>query len=316
MRSLRERTKTRWTGSSMIPRIVLFVLTLVCVAAAFGIIDLVGLPAKILTAIFCIAVAELLILRFALFRAGPDEALYPAAFLLLISALPGPPRDEGILLIAGAFLISGLRLRNSLYMAGSVAATLIYLAVASDGREIAALLSLALAFAAVALLNREWDHPAWPRLAGWCILLLPLLAWLLMTVDLTTSRPWVMIATGLVALLMLVSGVAIRRHPPLISGMILGALAIGEAGTRLTLPVYLRLMILGALLGAIVLLAQRMLGGRTTGVTAKPVAGMDLTLAEAAVAVAVAGTGARPSAEPQPQGGGGRYGGGGASGEF
>lgn len=316
-RILRERTRTRWTASSLIPRIVLFALTLVCVAAAYGLLDLAGLPAKFVTAIVCIGTAELLMIRFGLFRAGPDEALYPAALLLLVTALPFQDRNEGMLLIGASFLLSGLRLRNGLYLTASIAAAVGYVSLSTDSREIAAFLGLAVAFAALALLNREWRHPVWPRLFSWTVVLLPIMAWLLMTIEQRASRPWVMGATAIVALLMLFGGLAIRRHPPLIAGLLLSALTIAEWGSRLTFPVHYRLLALGVAVGAIALLSQRILGARTEGVTAKPLAAGDgLQLAEPALAAAVAGTQLRPAGEPRAEGGGGRYGGGGASGEF
>ncbi len=316
-RLLMESTRTRWTASSLIPRAIYFILTLVCVAAVYGLVELVGLPEKIVCAAICLITAEALILRFGLFRAGPDEALYLAGLLFVVTGIRGPGMYGEILLIGIALIVAGARLRNGLYLAGSIAAMIIYITATFDAREAGAFLSLGAAFAGVALLNRRWNHPVWSSFFSWVILGMPLLAYLIVTVEGATPRIPVIVAGTSVATLLLFAGMFIRHHAPLASGLIVSAIVIYEAGRLMTLLLEYRLMLAGALTGIAVLALHRAFRDRASGITSERI--LDTQSAALLEPLAAAALGAsQPASDRTPglEGGGGRYGGGGASGEF
>jgi hypothetical protein len=316
-RGLLAATLTRWTGSGIVSRLVYFALTMVCMGALYGLIDLAGLPAKPIAAVLALAAAELLILRFGLFRAGPDEALYAGGLLLIVASLPAHSDEVGILLVALGMLLAGARLRNGFFLMVSVAAVVLYVAVAGGSREIAAFIGLAVSFASVALLNRRWSHPVWDRFFSWTIVVTPALSWLLVTVDADISRPWVMGVTGFIAAVMLLVGLAIRHHAPLLAGLLLSGAAIAELGFRVALPAEYFVITCGIAIGAVVLILHRTFGGRHAGITAmKILDARELELIEPAAAAVLAGSQTRAVEPAGMQTGGGSYGGGGASGEF
>jgi len=316
-RMLTEKNRTRWTHSGLISRVIYFVLTLVCVAAIYGLMSLAGFPENVVTGVLCLAAAEVLILRFGLFRSGPDEALYLAGLFLLIFALPGHSTDEGIALFAAGLLLAGIRVRNGLFLTASIAVVILYLAVKMDRGEVAAFISLGVAFAALALLNREWRHPVWDRFFSFTVIVLPPLAYALVTFDKPIARNPVILGASIVAALLIVAAIAIRAHAPLISGLIVLGLGGYEAGQQIVVPVEAKLMLAGGLLGSAVLVFHRYLGGRTTGITADELLeSHELTLLEPAAAAVLAGAQPRPTTAHEMQSGGGSYGGGGASGEF
>ncbi|HUF17214.1 MAG TPA: hypothetical protein VMS12_04125 [Thermoanaerobaculia bacterium] len=316
-RNLAESTRSRWIHSALVSRAIYFVLTLICVAAVYGLASLAGLPEAPVTAILCLVVAEVLILRFGLFRAGPDEALYLAGLFLLIFARPGPPRDEVFLLISGALVLAGVRLRNGFFLTGSVIAAIVYLAVKSDQAEVAALLSLGVAFAGIALLNRNYLHPIRDRFFLWIIVVMPPFAYALLQLDGPGPGMYMIAGAFLIAAMLLLAGIAIRHHAPLLSGLLVAGIGGYETGQRMDIPIEFRLMFAGALIGTVVLILHRMFRDRTTGITSERLLQTEHpALLEPLAAAALAAS--QPSKERPSgrEGGGGRYGGGGASGEF
>lgn len=316
-RQLTETLRSKWIHSALVSRAIYFVLTLVCVAAVYGLAGLAGLPEELTTSLVCLVVAEMLILRVGIFRAGPDEALYIAGLFLLILALPGPPQDEGFLLFAAALLLAGLRLRNGFFLTASVVTAIVYLTVKSDQPEVAALLSLGIAFAGIALLNRRWQHPIWDQFFSWIVVVTPAFAWLLVKSEQPGSGIHVIIVAFVIAPMLVLAGIAIRDHAPLISGLLVMGIGGYEAGQRMAIPLELRLMLAGAVLGTLVIILHRRFRDRTTGITSERLLQTgDAGLLEPMAAAALAAS--QPSVDRPPgrEGGGGRYGGGGASGEF
>lgn len=316
-RIIAER-RTRWVHSALISRLIYFVLTLVCVAAIYGLAGLAGRPEDLVTAVVCLATAEILILKWGLFRAGPDEALYIAGLFLLIHALPGPPRDEGILLFSAALLLAGSRLRNGLFLTASIVAAVFYVATKTESGEVGGLLSLAVGFAGIALLNREMEHPIWDEFFSWIIVVMPALAYVLVKSDAPGSTMYVIVIASIVSAILIATGLAIRNHAPLISGLIVAGIAGYETGQRIALPMEIRLMLGGATLGVLVLVVHRFLAGRMSGITADQLLESHaIRMLEPAAAAVLAGSQTRDTAASDSRtGGGGSYGGGGASGEF
>jgi hypothetical protein len=306
--------KTQWRTSRVIPRVIFFVLTLVCVSAAYGLFNLFGFPEEAATATICIAVAELLIAQKRLYHAGPEEALWIAALFCMIFALPGPATDEAILLFAAAFFIAGGRVRNALFLAVGTGLVCVYVVVRAERSEPAAFLALALAFASAALLNRQWRDPLWHSLFSWLVVAMPAFAWVVDAMD-RWEQPTIRIAVAIVVgIAFLLLGLWRRERAIVLAGGLSIVLAAVGIDQRMIWPGEFRFLMWGGVLLILALATERALRGKTRGLTSEKIEEIEgFALVEMAAAAAAT---PRSDAPPREVGRGGEFGGGGSSADY
>jgi len=292
--------------------LVFFVLTSLAVAATFFLFDQLSLPKGWLTAILCIAVAELLIRRFHFAGRGIQSALWLGGLFAFIFGLPSEGQPEGLLLFAVACAIAGARVRNPLIGALSAVFAIAYL----DLRhwDVAALLAgIVIAAIALCALAREWQRPSTEVLLV-ALMMASLIAGAWGTVAAYTSPAW-SLAYVAFALAAFALGIRFRHRQALFGGAIAIVIASIMLREVFNFAVEWKLILAGASLFAIAAAISRLLRGKTTGFVVTPV---ESSYEEAlrligttALAPQVA-----TNAAPEPVGGGGKFGGAGATGDF
>lgn len=291
-------------------RAALFVLTIVCVAALYGLFHLtVGLEGW-LSAALCLALAEFLIRRSRFFRTGVEEALWIGGLFALIIGLPGPPKNEGLLLFGLACLIAGLRLLQPLFLALSPLFGLIWLMTELDTGEAGGWLALAISVVATFLLRQEIRRPS----IDWMLALLvagsPLLAWIAFEID-SSITSLQLAAVLLTILVLVVTGAISRLHPPLFGAMLVAVPAGFELGERFPMRADLKMLLAGLIVFGCGVALDRLLRQPPRGVTSRRLVREEgLELLEIAAVTPLA-----PPATPGPDRGG-EFGGAGASDEW
>ena len=305
-----------WRRSRLIARLIFFGLTLVCVGAFAGLMELFGIPQELFTFVASFAVAELLIRGKRLFHAGPEEALWIAGLIALLFALPGSPNEESLLLFAAVFIAAGARMRNAFFIAVAGPLLAVYVAERIDPVP-GSLIALAIGFAALALVSRPWRDPLIERLLSWLVVAMPLVAWAIDCVEDWSSPRWRVRVIGgvIVAAILLAVGLQRRHRPTVIAGA-LCAVVIGlDFDQRLLAPGELRFLAWGIALFAIASAIIRSLRRERGGITSRRIEELEgYALAEVAAAAVATPRAEEPS--PRPIGEGGGFGGGGASGEY
>ncbi|HUP49159.1 MAG TPA: hypothetical protein VNA04_10260 [Thermoanaerobaculia bacterium] len=306
-RGLQVRPRVPWRSNGVVLSIVFFALTSIGILALYGFLYQIKLTW--LTGILSIALAEFLIHGRRFFGTGVESALWLGGLFALIFELPGPPREEGLLLFAAAAALAGWRMRNGFF--GALAALFVMRYTAARGDEtVAASVAVVLSLAALAALGREWGRPSTERL--WiALLIIPPVSLL---IDVPRLLPWWAALMGGMAIGSLAAGLRIRTHAPLIASAVYLALstAILAAHDLLPLTVEWRLITGGALLLAASAALARLLRDRTGGIVTMPA-----TSAPFEEAAQIVGTLAlQPRVAQAPQEPGGRFGGAGATGEF
>lgn len=292
--------------------LVFFVLTGLAVAATFFLLERLSLPKGWLTAILCIAVAEVLIRRFHFAGRGVESALWLGGLFAFIFGLPSEGRPEGLLLFAAACAIAGARVRNPLIGALWPVFAIAYLGLRHW--DVAALL-VGIIIAAVALLAlaREWQRPSTEMLLV-ALMIASLVAGAWGTVTAYTSPAW-FLAYVAFALAAFALGIRFRHRGALFGGAL--AIVIASIGLRdmFDFPLEWKLIFAGALLFAIAAAISRMLRGKTTGFVVTPVESSYEEALRLIGTTALAPQGAT-NGTPEPIGGGGKFGGAGATGDF
>ncbi len=310
--AIERRLATRWKSNGVLASAVFFVLTLVAVAALFGLCDLMRLPKGWITAVVSIAVAETLIWRLHFFGTGIESALWLGGLFAWIFGLPSEGRPEGLLLFGAACLIAGVRVRNPLIGAASAVFVISYLG-AKSWFVAAPLAGIALAVIALALLAREWQRPSTEMLLVILMIVTPVTgaAWSFGH----TSMAW---SIGYIALAVaeFTFGVMRRHRGALLCGAVSIVIAFIVAREIFDfLAIEWKLIAAGVALFATSIAIARSLRGKTRGFVITPVK----SAFEDAVRVfgsAAFSPQTQPQSAPHPIGGGGRFGGAGSSGSF
>lgn len=310
-KAVEAKLKTTWRSHGVILQAVFFVLTLVAMSTAYGLLHLFSLPGRgIVAGIAFIAVAELLIRGQRWFGTGVEAALWIGGLIGFISELPSSGKPEALLVVAAAFGLAGVRVRNPLFGAVAAILVMIYTETKWDVGVVTALVMATLA--AVALL-REWRRSSTEWLFILMVMTLPLAGvftadakWRTMTIGLYAAYGALTFALGLLK----------RHHALLLTGVSGLVIAAVDAAERLAAPLETKLAAGGAFLFVTAFVVQRTLRERTAGIVVTPAS---LTRVDEALAIAgalSAPTGTRPeSSEARAQGEGG-FGGAGATGEF
>lgn len=311
-RKLVKREDGRWRTNGLLVRVVLFVFTSLTIAAAFLLFAEWKLPKGILTAAICLAVAELLILRFRFFGTGVESALWIGGLFAIIFGLPGPSKPEALLLFAAACAIAGFRMRNAIFGAGVAGFVIAYLAE-KHWYAAAAILGLAIGLVSLLALRREYRRPSTEMLISALLIIAPIAG--AMTTAETLPVYWAL-AYVAAACACLMFGGKYRMHAPLIAAAVHIAVVVATLiATNFLVWNEWWTIIAGAILFGVAAIMTRELRGRTTGIvtTRYELTGFD---DELRIASTVA---LQPKTEAPPAdggGGGGRFGGAGATGDY
>jgi len=301
---LHSKSQSPWRQHSIPLTITFFVLTCIAVAAFAGFLSLIRVPYGIATLAICIGIAELLIQGYKFQRTGVEAALWIAGPVAFIISLPSQGRAEALLVFAAAFLVSGLRVRNPIFIAITAVLVDVYVNVKWHDQRATVLFALLMTAGAAIALTREWRRPAteWTWIA--LVLVMPIAAYLTMQ---GFGLAYLVAGIALIAL-----GVR-TRHRALLVG---GALAIGisayDIQKTIANPLEAKLIASGVLVVAIAIALTRALRNRSTGfVTTKTRDRYEALQIIGAITVAPQ---APAAAQPEFKAGGGGFGGGGATG--
>jgi hypothetical protein len=304
-----------WRTYGLVAQCVFFVLTVVGVAATYGLAKIISIPATGLFAgLGFIAAAEFLILQ-KWAATGVESALWLGGLLAMISELPHSGTPEALLVLGAACAIAGARVRNPLFGAAAACFIVAYAETKFDRGVIAALMIAAVAL--VALL-RTWQRPSTEWFWIVIALVLPVAGvfaaddqWRTMTIILYAMF-------GFSALVMAIA----RRHHALYLAAAIGFTVAGiELSKYIARPLEVKLAVNGAFLLALAFAVSRALRAKTTGLVVTPakLSGADeaLSIAGALAAQKTVRTDAPAgAAEPGRVQGEGGFGGAGATGDY
>jgi hypothetical protein len=319
-----------WKTSTWLGRCLGFVLGLVGTSMLAGVLSQAPAP-WLVGGLVLVVVAEWLVAQRRVYRSGVEEALYLCGAVAVVVQLlvwsDGNNEALGVALLATGVLLAGWRLLNPLFT--TLAAAGYSLAIAfidgslfggSMNSRQAGVACAVLAVGALVAGGRMWQRPSHDRMLDGLVIVMPWVGfgWLVQYTGgstLVTQGVALAFALGFLIANVLV-GVSRRQHAPLIGA--LGNLACaGYSLHRLVpWPTHLQLIAAGAVLLAVAILLERVLRGRTEGVTSRAMAepaGLDLVQVVGAAHLSPS-PGSPPPAGVQGQGG--EFGGGGASGRF
>ncbi len=320
-----------WKTSTWLGRCLGFVLGLVGTAMLAGVLSKMPAP-WMWGGLLLVAAAEWMVARRRMLRSGVEEALYLCGSIAIVVQIiiwnsRGGNEWIAVLLVSTAVLLAGWRLLNPLLT--TLAATGCSLAIAlvggslfGDGMNTREAGAACAALAVGALLAGRWTYqrPTHDRMLDGLVIAMPWLAyfWLVQYPGSDTAAAHdVALAIALAFLVAnTATGVLLRRHAPLIGA--LGNLVCAGYSLHhlLAWPAHWQMIAAGALLLAVAIILDRLLHGRTVGLTAAAIeepAGLDLVQVVGAAHLSPA-----PDSPPPAvvQGQGGEFGGGGASGRF
>ncbi|HEX9163990.1 MAG TPA: hypothetical protein VF980_19945 [Thermoanaerobaculia bacterium] len=310
-RAVRARLDVAWLWNGPLLAAVFFVLTALAVAALFFLCEELHLPKGWITAILCVAIAELLIRRFHFGGTGVESALWLGGLFAWIFALPSEGKPEGLLLLAAACAIAGARVRNPLIGAGGPILVIAYLAA----REwwIAALIAgIAIAAASLFARARGWERPSTDNLFAALLVICPIAGAVASIGE--TSLLWAFAYVAL-AIVELAFAIRLRDRISLVAAAVSSAIALIVLRDLFRFALEWRLIAAGTLMFAISVAVARALRGRTRGFVVTPVknAYEEALRVFGSAAFAPKNSSAQSS---QPVGGGGNFGGAGATGTF
>jgi hypothetical protein len=242
-------------GYGLIAQTVFFVLTAAGIAAFY----FWTREAKLATALLCIVLAEFLILGRKWFYTGVEAALWLGGLFAALQMLPSTGAPEANLLIAAAFAVAGVRVRQPLF--GGAAAYFVanYLEVRFDLGTVVALL---MAAAALFALYRTWNRPSTEWLFAVIAVGMPFAGWAF------ADSAWLettLILYSAFAVLAFVSAVR-KRHHAMFASAAAAAIVAGVKSHELLHPPHeLTFALAGLSLLVLSLVVTRLLRGRTRG---------------------------------------------------
>lgn len=223
-----------------------------------------------------------------------------------------------MLVVAAAFLLSGVRMRNAFLVTGAAVLVVLYL---GQKHWPDAAIGAGVAIGVVALIAgaREWQRPSASFLCDLLIVVMPLMAVVAGTIALAmeVALSWAVIY-ALLAVAHFIVGVVSRQHAALIAGFLDLCIIYGLLEGKDLLPYEPQTQ---AIIGGVLILAAsaivgRALRGRTRGITATATRLGELEeITQLAGAVHVQHANAGVESSPQPSGGG-TFGGAGATGDY
>lgn len=307
-----------WKRYRLHVQIAFFILSLIGISA-FSVFSFASRSAgSAINAILVIALAEYLIRKQRFFATGVETALWLAAVVFILIALPHTGSTEGILVVGALVGIAGARLLNPFIGGLAAMSVIVYVAAKNATPLQCALVAIVIALGAAAAQLREWQRLSTERLFQTIAILAPLAGVIAAEFGASIDRNTIAIAYIIAAAIILALGVALRARALLLAGGIHAAIAGYEASYASAAPLETKLIVSGVLVLAIAIVTSRILRKKTVGfvTTESSLTGYDEVMQ---IAGAIH---ASPNAPPEHatgggfEGGGGGFGGGGASAEY
>jgi hypothetical protein len=304
-----------WRTYGVVAQCVFFVLTLVGMAATYGLAKIISIPATgLLAGLGFIAAAEFLILQ-KWASTGVESALWIGGLVSMISELPHSGAPEAMLVLGAACAIAGARVRNPLF--GAAAACFI-VAYAETKFDLGVIVALVIAAAALVALLRTWRRPSSEWL--WIVIALVLPVAGVFAAD-EQWRTVTIILYAMFGFSAIVMAIARRHHALYLAAAIGFTVAAGELARSVARPVEAKLAVAGACLLALAFVVARALRSNATGLVVTPakLTGADEALSIAGALAAqqtVRTESPADAAEPGRVQGEGGFGGAGATGDY
>jgi hypothetical protein len=260
-----------WKSNGIVMSAVFFVLTLVGVGALTLLFASLRLPEHVPVAIFCIAIAELLIQRRRFFGTGIESALWAGALVSLILALPSSGKVEAILVFALAAAIAGLRMRNAFF--GTLAAILVvvYAAQKWHGAAPPIIAGIALGLVAAFALARQWRRESTEELFAAMAIALPAAGYIASLTEIfAKSRWWIVVLFVIGGAAMMAAAIRLRHRAMLIAASVAIAITAVEARDVIDTSREVKQIIAGLLLIVIARAIAHALRDRTSGFVITP----------------------------------------------
>ncbi len=303
-----------WRRLSIVMQAVLFVLTIVGVAALYSFSDAIHLPKGWTTLIVALVVAEVLIWRARFWRTGVEAALWIGGLFAFIFSLPSSGKPEAILVFVAAASIAGWRVRNALFGVLALILATVYL-VAKEWPWTAFGFAMLFTLVAIFALTRIIQRPSTEALWEVAAIVMPVAGYGAAKTDSTPQLRVIAMYIALAAVFIAV-GIRTRSRVLLIATVVAAAIGGVEARELIPLSDEMRLIIAGVFVIGIATALMRRLRGREHGFVIgapKPSELQDVLSVAPALLPLNTGVGAATS---QPSGGGGEFGGAGASGNY
>ena len=304
-----------WKRYRLHVQIAFFILTLIGVSA-FSVFSAVNRSAgSTINAILVIALAEYLIRKQRFFATGVETALWLAAVVFILIALPNSGKAEGILVVGALAGIAGARLLNPFIGGAAAMSIVVYAAVKNATPLQSALIAILMALGAAAAQIREWQRHSVDQLFQTIAILAPIAGVIAAEFGSSPNHERIAIVYIIAAAIILALGIALRAQALLLAGAIHAAIGAYEASALSDAPAEAKLIVAGAAVLGIAIVLARVLRKNTTGfvTTESSLTGYDEVMQ---IAGAIH---ASPDAPPEHatgggfEGGGGNFGGGGAS---
>jgi hypothetical protein len=269
-----------WRRSRPISRITFFVLTLLAVGAFVLLLGLFAGPERlpfvcVVTASVSLCLAETLIVRMKMFGAGPEEALWVSAMIsiavLIVTNVTSLHFESDLLIFAIAIGTAGLRMRNAFFTTLALPGTLPFI-WREYGHDSSAVAALAVALVATIVAMSKLRRPSSQAMADFAMIVMPVAAFACLKTDLawSDSQPIDLRSTAIftaLALLFVTTGLVRRMHAPLIAAMPCVVIVAWECRHLTGLVFEWRLILWGAMVLVASVIAERLLRGRTRGLT-------------------------------------------------
>jgi hypothetical protein len=312
------KTTTPWKSNGMVLRAVFFALTVLCVAATALFFETFHLPRYIPVAIACIAVAELLIQKKRLFGTGIESALWAAALVSCILALPSSGKVEAFLVFALAAAIVGARMRSAFF--GVLAAILVVVYAGEKWGTVAPIVAGGV-FGVIGVipLAREWKRESTEELFAAMAIVMPAAGYATSLFEKFEKSRWeIAAAFAIGGVAAMIAAIRLRSRAMIVAASAAIAIAAVEARALIDASAETKQILAGIALIGIARAIAYALRDRTNGFVVAP---SSMTRYDEAIqligAVAVPPHASAPAqGGPKLEGGGSSFGGAGAGGEY
>ncbi|HEX7190006.1 MAG TPA: hypothetical protein VF381_00405 [Thermoanaerobaculia bacterium] len=304
-----------WKRYRLHVQIAFFILSVIGISA-FSVFSAVNRSVgSTINAIIVIAIAEYLIQKQRFFATGVETALWLAAVVYIIIALPHSGSTEGVLVVGTLVGIAGMRLRNPYIGALAAMSLIIYAALKNATALQVALVGVVLGLAASGAQLIEWQRLSNERLFQTIAILAPLAGVIAAEFESSVYHERLAVAFIIPAAIVLALGVAMRSRALLLAGAANAAIAGYEVSYLSAASLEAKLIVSGLLVLAIAIVISRVLRQKTAGfvTTESSLTGYDEVMQIAGAIHVSPDAPAQSAPGNEFQGGGGNFGGGGAS---
>jgi len=306
-----ERTLA-WRRLPIVMQGVLFVLTLIAVAALYWLSDELTLPKGWTTLIVCLVVAEVLIQRARFWRTGVESALWIGGLFAFIFSLPDSGKPEAILVFVAAAAIAGWRVRNALFGTLAFVLSTVYL-IEKEWPWRAFGFAMLITLIALYALTRIIQRPSTEALWEVAVIVMPVAGYAGIKTEGAPDLRVIAMYAVLSALLLSVA-IRFRSRVLLLATVVAASIAAVESRDFVPLSDEMCLIVAGAIALAVATALMRALRNKQTGfvIGAPKPSELQDVLSVAPALLPMHQAESPPGPHPQ----GGEFGGAGASGDY